>query len=74
MHIIIPEVALKWLNTKKAIGKKSTFSVYRLKFGVITASRVQLKEFPLYGTDNYYKMVGEKINAEGFLLGRGISV
>ena len=29
-------------------------------FALITTSGLRIKEFPLYGTDNYYKMVGKK--------------
>ena len=58
----------------KRNGKKSTFSVYKLGFGLITASGLRIKEFPLYGMNKYYKMVGKKIIAEGFLPGREISV
>ena len=54
--------------------KKSIFSVYKLGFGLITASGLRIKEFPLYGMNKYYKMVGKKIIAEGFLPGREISV
>ena len=60
--------------SSKEEWKKSIFSVYKLGFGLITASGLQIKEFPLYGMDKYYKMVGKKIIAEGFLPGREISV
>ena len=29
-------------------------------FALIMTSGLRIKEFPLYGTDNYYKMVGKK--------------
>ena len=77
MHIVIPEVTLKWQNTKKTTEKKSIFSVYRLVFGLFWAnyaSGLRINEFPLYGMDNYNKMGREKFNAAGFLPGRGISI
>ena len=43
-------------------------------FALNSTFGLRIKEFPLYGTDNYYKMVGKKSMQKFFFPGREISV